>query len=137
MTWTKAQVRDLALRQIGVLGTGQTASAEDATIMESALDRVFADLTGRAIIPGRLSTFTLATVPDNLAQGFAQMAGASAASEFSLSGERLAQATAGGVTGEREIRAGCQKLRVPPDQPTGTPVYGDDDYTGQTTAVFF
>lgn len=58
-TLTKAQVRDRVLEHIGVLAAGQSASAEDAVLVEEAIDSAYAQLRKFGLAP-----FDLATVPE-------------------------------------------------------------------------
>lgn len=50
MAATKAQIRDKVLRKLKVLAFGQTATAEDADIVETAYDEVHALLSEKEVI---------------------------------------------------------------------------------------
>ena len=133
MAWVLADLKALVGRKLGILASAETLSAEDAIVIGSGIDRAFNDLTARSIIPGSQSTFTTATIPDALGEGFANMAAGLVAVEFGKPydyGRMLA------LDGEIAIRRICAVKYEPPVD-ADEPVVGDDDYTGTTEAQYF
>lgn len=58
-TLTKAQLRDLVLEHIGVKAAGQSASAEDAAAVETAIDAAHAQLRKFGLVP-----FATSAIPE-------------------------------------------------------------------------
>ena len=50
-TLTKAEIRDRVLEHLGVLGAGQSASAEDAAVVEEAIDAAHDQLRKFGLAP--------------------------------------------------------------------------------------
>jgi hypothetical protein len=48
---TKANLRDMILKHLGVLGVGQTANADDSALVESAIDSAYDRLNKRGFVP--------------------------------------------------------------------------------------
>lgn len=75
-----ANKSELALRllqKLGVVGSGQTAKADDQSLAEEKIGAVHAVLMRR-----RLVRWTLADVPEDAAEGYALMASPMAGPEF-------------------------------------------------------
>lgn len=49
MTYSREQLVELALKQMGVVGAGQTASAEDAADVDAYINTVMSDLATREV----------------------------------------------------------------------------------------
>lgn len=135
MAWTLTTLAPLVGRKLGILAAGEALSAEDSTVIQTAITSAFDDLSGRDIIPGDLASFTTATIPQALGEGFALLAAGIVGSEFGIDDE--ARLNALRTRGEQFIRRHAQARYTPPDPPDDEPVYGDDDYTGATPAEYF
>ena len=70
---TKAELRNHILQQLGVIGAGETASAEDATLMETLIDNCQDELDQLEI-----ALWTTADIPAFAVEGMCQFVMASA-----------------------------------------------------------
>jgi len=70
MSQTKVDIRNLILKNMGVIAAGETASYEDAADVEEMLDLVHASLRERNI-----ALWDLSAVPDEVALPLAQYVG--------------------------------------------------------------
>lgn len=61
MSVTKATLRNRVLRHITVLGVGETASAEDATVVDDAIDAANEELVTLGV-----STWATSAIPDDV-----------------------------------------------------------------------
>jgi hypothetical protein len=71
---TKAQLRNHILQQLGVIGAGETASAEDAALMETIIDNCQSELDELEI-----ATWTTSDVPAFAIEGMSMFVRASCA----------------------------------------------------------
>lgn len=96
---TKAEIRDRALRKLGVLATGQTADANAADLAGTAYDEIHAELTelGLAIWP------LTAECPDRLSEHVANLVAYRLVNDFSVSSERYQRIVADSSRSESYI----------------------------------
>lgn len=133
MAWTLGNLRALIGRKLAVIGAGETLSAEDASAIDSALQRGFDDLDARDVIPGNQTAFTTATIPDALGEGFALLAAGLVGPEF---GKPLDWCEGMKRAGEIAIRRICS-VKYVADVDPDAPVPGDDDYSSVVDAVYY
>lgn len=114
MTYTKVALRNGVLEELGVLAPGETATADDAVLVEAALDRLHArwagrGITARGVSSGGVTTYdtpwTLDTVPDYAADSYTLMCSAMVAGRFGLPADRRQELLLLSVAAERELRA--------------------------------
>jgi hypothetical protein len=104
MAYTKAQLRVLTLQELGVLAAGETATADDAVLVDAALVRLHARLDDKGLTTKSGTDWTVETVPDAAAESYAFMAAATLASKFGLPADRRTELLALSVEAERELR---------------------------------
>jgi hypothetical protein len=83
-THTLAQLRNRVLMELGVLAAGETATAEDAAVVESVAGAVHAMLAREVFLD-----WSLAAIPQNVYEPVAAVVAARAAGQFGVTGPRL------------------------------------------------
>jgi len=95
-TYTAAEVRNRILRKLGVLAAGETASSEDAALVDTELADVHAELDGLSLV-----SWPLSAVPGNLVAGYVNIVAEQVGAEFGISLGKLQEM---GISRERGIR---------------------------------
>lgn len=78
-TYTKAALRNRVLQELGVLSPGETATADDAVLVEDVIDAVHAMLD-REVFVG----WTAAAIPDTVVEPLMAVVAARCAGRFGL-----------------------------------------------------
>ncbi len=99
MASTKAQVRNDVLEELGVLGAGETASAEDATAVERRIDQVHAELDNLGLV-----AWPISAVPDNIVMGYVNIVAERSKNTFGVSPEKKNELVGAADRGIRHIR---------------------------------
>lgn len=81
--YTKAQLRDRVLQELGVLAVGETATAEDAALVETTIDDQHAMLEREIFL-----TWTTATIPDTVIEPLTVVLAARLAGRYGLPADR-------------------------------------------------
>lgn len=97
---TKAEVKEMAARKLGVLGIGQTLSAEYSSILDDAFDAVFYGLRDDGLNTWAYS----AEVPGLIADHFSVLAAKRKPLELGASAERMQAIEVKSAEAMREIR---------------------------------
>jgi hypothetical protein len=105
---TKAQLRNRVLQHLGVLGAGQTANAEDADLVDEAIDAAHERLRKLGLVP-----FATSAVPPWAQIPLRDFVAGDVAQAFGMSGQRLAEFKRTGDEGERELRRQVAGFRHP------------------------
>jgi len=79
-TKTRAEMIDLVLKRLGILGAGQSATAEDAVEVGGVIDAMHAELRPFGLVPFAKSAF-----PEWAQEGFAKVVGETVAPAFGMS----------------------------------------------------
>lgn len=103
---TRAQMIDHVLKRLGVIGAGQSASAEDTDLVGSVLDTVHSQYRKRG-----LANFAISAFPDWAQEPFAKLVAAEAAPHFGLRGD--VSIIGDGREGERQLAEQMQGRRHP------------------------
>lgn len=98
-TFTTAELRNLALQEIGVLPEGETPSAASAELAEIALEVVHAQLDGLELL-----NWPPCAVPAAVALPVVRLAARELVEPFGLSSERAARLIGGAERAMVEIR---------------------------------
>ena len=107
---TKADVATLALQHLGVLAAGETASAEDAALVEDIVDGVHEGLVGKG-----LADWDVDDVPDAVKLAVRNIVAYQSAESFTIGSMRVAALRNEAFEAEREIRR--QQQTTPTDEP--------------------
>lgn len=113
MALTKEQMRNRILQKIGILASGETASSEDADLVETAID----DLNEHLVARG-LSTWETSAIPQEVAIAFRDWCAATVMDQFDVPADMQAKITADRTIAERDM-----KMVVRADDP-GAPIVG-------------
>lgn len=102
-THTKAELRDRVLQELGVLAAGETATAEDAELVECVCDAVHAMLHKEFFVDWTIEAIPLEVIEPLMAVCAARLSG-----RFGLSAERRRELLAYGVQGMSDLATQCQ-----------------------------
>lgn len=102
-TYTKAQLRNRVLRELGVLAAGETATAEDAQVVEELIDTQHAMLARELFVD-----WTTSTIPQNVYEPLAAIVAARGAGQFGVTGPRLQELLALAVQGMADLHTQTQ-----------------------------
>jgi hypothetical protein len=103
-TYTKAQLRNRVLRELGVLaGGGETAEADDAAIVEEMIDAQHAMLERQVFV-----TWTTSAIPDTVYEPLALVVSARLAGSFGLPDARRQELLALAAEGMAELHTQTQ-----------------------------
>ena len=97
---TKAEVRDRAAGDLGILMLGQTLAAQHATRITSAYEEVYAQLKK----DGLATWASTGEVPDELVPHMSALVADSCVLQYGVSPERHARIKAAALEARREIR---------------------------------
>lgn len=97
-TWTRAQLIDEVLKHLGVLGAGQSASAEDSDLIGKAADSAHDKLNKSGLVP-----FALTAIPTYAQEELRDYIAGNTARSYGFSGQALAEFKAGQTSAEREL----------------------------------
>lgn len=79
---TKAQLRNRVLQHLGVLAAGQSATAEDADLVDEAIDAAWAKLRKFGLMP-----FATSAIPEWAQQGLRDYVAAEVSPSFGIQGD--------------------------------------------------
>jgi len=96
---TKAQIRDRAAQNLGILRIGQSLQYQDQTRLESAYDEVYEDLKDR----GEATWASTASVPTKLAPHVAALVAENGLDTFNVGNDRYNRVKIAANTARREI----------------------------------
>jgi hypothetical protein len=102
-TYTKAQLRNRVLRELGVLAGAETASSDDAAVVEEMIDAQHAMLERQVFV-----TWTTAAIPDTVYEPLALVLSARLAGTFGLPADRRAELIALAAEGMAELQTQTQ-----------------------------
>lgn len=102
-TLTKAQLADRVLSALGVLGAGQSASAEDSNAAQEAIDGVHDRLN-----KDRLVSFETSAIPEWAQDPLRDIAAATLLTTFGVGGERAQSVREGARVGRIELASQLQ-----------------------------
>lgn len=102
-THTKAQLRDMVLQELGVLAAGETATAEDAELVECVIDAQHAMLRKEVFVD-----WTLDAIPLEVIEPLMSINAARCARRFGLSAERRQELLNLAVIGMSALHTQCQ-----------------------------
>lgn len=108
--YTQAQLRDRVLQELGVLAAGETATAEDAELVEDVICAVHAMLRREFFVDWQLDSIPPEVIEPLMAVNAARLAG-----RFGLSTERRRELLAFGVQGMSDLATQCQTPEAGPD----------------------
>lgn len=81
--YTKAQLRDRVLQELGILATGETATAEDAALVETTIDDQHAMLDREVFV-----TWVTSAIPDTVIEPLTVVLAARLAGRYGLPADR-------------------------------------------------
>lgn len=113
MASTKAEIRDIAASELGILRVGQALQHQDKVEIERRYDEVYADLKNEGLATWAAS----GSVPTEVAPHVAVLVAFSAADVYGISDSRYARLTAKRGLAERRIRALTQPHYESLDEP--------------------
>lgn len=96
---TKAEIRDRALRKLGVLATGQTPDANAASLATTAYDEIHAELSSLGLAVWAAT----ADCPEKLSEHVANLIAYRLVNDFSVSSERYQRIVADSSRSESYI----------------------------------
>jgi len=97
---TKAEVRDRAANDLGLLRLGQSLQSQDATRIESAYDEVYQDLVDQGV-----ATWTsTGAIPTKVVPHVAALVADNCLNTYSVADSRYARIKASSANAFREIR---------------------------------
>ena len=103
-TWSEADLAAAALKRLGVLGSGQTADAQDAADVIASWESIFQNLRTEGLAP-----FPVGAIPVEAQHALSHVVADANAGDFGIMGERAAllakDAQDGMETLRREYRA--------------------------------
>jgi ATP phosphoribosyltransferase len=102
-TYTKAQLRNRVLRELGVLAAGETAAAEDAEVIEEMIDTQHAMLARELFVD-----WTTSAIPQNVFEPLAAVVAARGSGQFGVTGPRLQELLALAVQGMADLHTQTQ-----------------------------
>lgn len=102
-TYTQAQLRDRVLQELGVLALGETATAEDAELVESVICAVHEMLRKEFFVD-----WSLDEIPSNVIEPLMGLNAARLAGRYGLSAERRRELLAFGVQAMSDLATQCQ-----------------------------
>lgn len=100
---TKTDIRNKALKRLGVIGATQSATAEQAADLEAAYDEVYAELEAQD-----LAVWDDATIPDEFVAPVVALVALARADEYGISNERYQRIAADAATAHKRIIAAYQ-----------------------------
>lgn len=109
---TTAEIRNKALKRLGVLGRGQTARSEDADDLDSAYQELHAELEAEGMTPWGANT---ADIPAQYVNSIVSLLAFSRINEYSVPTERFQRITLTAAGARRKIRSLQQ---IPQQGPT-------------------
>jgi hypothetical protein len=98
-TYTEAQVRNLALTHMGILPDGETPSASNAELTETALDAVTEELEGLGLL-----NWPCCAVPSNVVLAVAALTASKLINSFGMSDGQAQRLMADGAAAMVQIR---------------------------------
>lgn len=107
MSITKATLRNRVLQHLTVLGAGESASSEDATLVDDAIDALNEELVTRGV-----ATWATSAIPDDVADAMKRFVAGRVRSSFGK----------GDGTQEADIALGDLRSLTARLDPTGEPV---------------
>lgn len=120
MAKTRGDLVDRALKMLGAVGSGQTASAEDTTLVDGLLNAVLDELHRRGVIyvgnRGTQGNLTTGSFADAEFIPLAASLAKAAAPDFGKTGSELADAYSMAADGENRLRA-MQSVGDDTDEP--------------------
>ncbi len=111
---TKAEIRDRAAQDLGILQLGQALQSQDATRIESAYDEVYAQLKKDGLAVWASSGNT----PDEITPHVSALVAENCAGVYGLSSERFQRVVFAASKGKREIRKYATQDFVSQDEAT-------------------
>jgi hypothetical protein len=102
-THTKAQLRDMVLQELGVLAAGETATAEDAELVECTIEAQHAMLRKEVFVDWDLTAIPLEVIEPLMQINAARLCG-----RFGLSTERRQELLSLAVIGMAALHTQCQ-----------------------------
>jgi hypothetical protein len=102
-TYTKAQLRNRVLRELGVLAGAETAGSDDAAVVEEMIDAQHA-LLGRLVFVD----WTVSAIPDRIYEPLAQVISARLAGTFGVPDGRRQELLALAAEGMAELHTQTQ-----------------------------
>ena len=97
---TKAELRNRVLTYLGVLAAGETARAEDAALVDSAIDASHAMLRGLELAP-----FSTDEIPEWAQLPFRDYVAGTVVSDFGLGLQRRAEVLSAALVGRQSLSA--------------------------------
>jgi hypothetical protein len=107
-TLTKADLRARVLEHLGVLAAGQSAGAEDADLVDEAIDAAHARLRKFGLVP-----FATSAIPEWAQISLRDYVAADVAQSFGLGGPRLAEFKGAQRVAERDLARQVAGYRHP------------------------
>jgi len=95
---TKAELRNRVLQHLGVLGSGQSAQAADAALVDEAIDAAHSTLSKQALVP-----FAISAVPEWAQVPLRDYVAGDVAQSFGYTGARFVELKSGQSAGERAL----------------------------------
>ena len=102
-TYTQAQLRDRVLQELGVLPAGETATAEDAELVESVICAVHSMLRKEMFVD-----WTLEAIPQEVIEPLMAINAARLAGRYGLSAERRRELVILAAQGMSDLYTQCQ-----------------------------
>lgn len=108
--WVKADLSTKVLEYLGQKPAGQAATAEDDTLCQQVIDSVFAQLDKLGLV-----LFASSAIPEWAQWPLTKYIAAEIGPSFGVTGQRLAELTAGKAEARRELQeqVAGQKQHVP------------------------
>lgn len=102
-TYTKADLRNRVLQELGVLAGAETAGSDDAALVEGVIDAQHAMLERQIFL-----TWTTATIPETVIEPLTAIVAARCAGRFGLPADRRAELIALAAEGMAELQTQTQ-----------------------------
>lgn len=100
MAATAAEIRNKALRRLGILGLGQTASSELSNDVDAAYNEVYARLSEVGLVGWALAS----SVPNEYVAPMVALVAGERVDEYGVAGERYQRIKADAAKAEMDIR---------------------------------
>ena len=97
-TWTAAELRNAVLTRLGITQAGQSASAEDAAVVDTAYTSIYARLRRLGV-----ATWGKGSIEEGAQQPLSKYLASEVAPQFGFSGQALAEKEKHGEDGWREL----------------------------------
>ena len=114
-TWDEAELANEVLRELGIVGRGQTAGAEDTEIVTTAFTSIYPQIRRQGLAP-----WPAAAISEGAQQPLAKYVAGQVASRFGFSGPSLAEKKLIGEEGRIELQE-----QAAGDKHTVTPKFKD------------